>query len=319
MAANLQHLRAFHAIASEGGFSRAARRLNVSQPTLSQQLKALESRHGVSLFEGRRAPLRLTPSGSELLALTSRLFATAADIDDLLGETANLSGGLLRLGSDSPHYAARMLDLFRRRHPHTRVQVRVGNTQEVMRWLAEAQIDAAQASDPPADPSFHYDPLYTDRLACVLPLAHPLGVRAAVPLPAFADEVVLLREAHSKTRAFTDRALADAEVVPAAVLEIQGRETIREAVALGLGVSLVLASECPPDCRVSYRPIDAMGRDYSLRSFLLCRIERRRGTLMRALGEVAARIRADGGDPRPGVPSFAQPTAHEPAGAKEPA
>src|ERR1700761_8641094 len=130
MTANFQHLRAFHAIAIEGGVSRAARRLNVSQPTLSQQLKALEARHGVSLFEGRRSPLKLTPAGRELLALTHRLFTTAADIDGMLG-----------LGSDSPYYAAKLLDLFRRRHPHAAVQVRMGNAREVMHWLSEAQID----------------------------------------------------------------------------------------------------------------------------------------------------------------------------------
>lgn len=310
MATNYQHLRAFHAIASEGGVSRAARRLNVSQPTLSQQLKALEARHGVSLFEGRRPPLRLTPAGTELLALTSRLFATAAEIDDMLRETANLSGGLLRLGSDSPFYAARMLDLFRRRHPHTRVQMRIGNVQDMIRWLAEAQIDAAQASDPPADPDFHYKPLYTDCLACALPLGHPLGAHPAVPVSALAGEVVLLRETNSKIRALAERALADAEVTPTAIIELQGRETIRETIALGLGVSLVFASDCPPDRRIDYRPLDTAGRDYSLRSFLLCRIERRHGTLMRALQEVAAHIRDESCDPTAIGSQVPPPRAH---------
>src|ERR1700751_6168794 len=102
MAANYQHLRAFHAIAVEGGVSRAARRLNVSQPTLSQQLKALEARYGVPLFEGRKGPLGLAVAGGERFRQTQKLFATAADIDDMLGETASLTGGTLRLGSDNP-------------------------------------------------------------------------------------------------------------------------------------------------------------------------------------------------------------------------
>src|SRR5579862_9399843 len=79
---NHQHLRAFHAIATEGSFSRAARRLNVAQPTLSQQIKALEGRHAAVLFEGRRPPLRLTPVGRELYALTRRMFATSEEIDE---------------------------------------------------------------------------------------------------------------------------------------------------------------------------------------------------------------------------------------------
>ena len=291
MAASYQHLRAFHAIAVERGVSRAARRLNVSQPTLSQQLKALEARHAVSLFENRKSPLKLSPAGRDLFTLTQRLFATASDIDDMLGETSGLTGGVLRLGADSPLYAARVVDRFRKSHPQTGVQVRMGNAKEVMQWLSEAQIDAALASDPPGDAMFSYDPLYTDRLSCAVPIGHRLAVLDAIPVAAFADEVLLSREPTSKTRAFTERVLADAGIVPATILEFQGRETIREAIALGLGISIFFASECPPDRRICYRPLDT-GRDtYELRGFLLCQSERRRSSLMRALKQVVCNIR----------------------------
>ena len=291
MTASYQHLRAFHAIAVERGVSRAARRLNVSQPTLSQQLKALEARHAVSLFENRKSPLKLTAAGRDLFALTQRLFATASDIDDMLGETSGLTGGVLRLGSDSPLYAARVVEQFRKHHPQTGVQVRMGNAQEVMQWLSEAQIDAALASDPPGDAMFSYDPLYTDSLTCALPNGHRLCARDAVPIDALAYEVLLLREATSKTRTFTERALADAGIVPTAILEFQGRETIREAIALGLGVSIFFSSECPPDRRIDYRPLDTAGRAYELRGFLLCQSERRRSVLMRALKAIVCTVR----------------------------
>src|ERR1700744_295386 len=77
LALNYQHLRAFHAIASAASVSRAARLLSLAQPTLSQQLKALEDRHRVVLFEDRKPPLRLTAQGRELFALTQRLFAAS--------------------------------------------------------------------------------------------------------------------------------------------------------------------------------------------------------------------------------------------------
>ncbi len=299
MAVSYQHLRAFHAIAAESGVSRAARRLNVSQPTLSQQLKALEARHGVSLFEGRRSPLTLTAAGRDLFVLTQRLFATASDIDEMLGETSSLTGGVLRLGSDSPRYAARVVRLFHRRHPQTGVQVRTGNAAEVMRWLSAAQIDAALASDPPVDAAFSYDLLFTDGLTCALPAGHALAALAAVPLEALATETLLLREPTSKTRAFVERALAEIGVAPASVLEFQGRETIREAIALGVGVSVFFSSECPPDRRIDYRPLATTGRAYELRGFLLCQTERRRSTLMRALKSVVVDLRrVSSGDPQ---------------------
>jgi aminoethylphosphonate catabolism LysR family transcriptional regulator len=291
MAANYQHLRAFHAIAVEGGVSRAARRLNVSQPTLSQQLKALEARHGVTLFESRKSPLKLSGSGRDLFALTQRLFAAAHDIDDLLGENGGLTGGLLRLGSDNPHYAARIVKLFRHHHPQTEIQVRMGNAHDVMRWIGEAQIDAALASDPPGDGTFSYEPLATDVLLCALPRDHDLAASDAVPIHAFAGETLILREPASKTRALTERAMADAGVTPRSVVEFQGRETIREGIALGIGISVFFSSECPPDERIVYRSLDTGNRDYHLRSYLICQSERRRSALMRALRSVAVEMR----------------------------
>jgi LysR family transcriptional regulator, low CO2-responsive transcriptional regulator len=300
MAANHQHLRAFHAIAIEGGISRAARRLNVSQPTLSQQLRALETRHGVTLFESRKAPLRLTAAGRDLFRLTSKLFETADDIDDMLNEKANLAGGMLRLGSDNPTYAAKVVSLFRSQHPRAEIQVRMGNAHEVMRWLGEAQIDVALASDPPGDATFSYEPLASEGLTCAVPIGHPLTALEAVPIDAFARETLLLREPNSKTRAFVERALADAGVVPRDMLELQSRETIRECIALGLGISMFFASECPPDARIVYRPLQAGARDYELRSYFVCQSERRRSVMMRALQAIAADIRgADAALPAP--------------------
>jgi LysR family transcriptional regulator, low CO2-responsive transcriptional regulator len=315
MAANYQHLRAFHAIAVEGGVSRAARRFNVSQPTLSQQLKALEARHSVTLFESRKAPLRLTQAGRDLFALTSKLFATAADIDEMLGETGSLGGGMLRLGSDNPTYAARLVDLFRRQHPHHDVQVRMGNARDVIRWLGEAQIDAAIASDPPGDASFSYQPLASESLVCALSAAHELAGFDAVPIARLADETLLLREPTSKTRAFTERALADAEIRPRAAIELQSRETIREGVALGMGISLFFASECPPDPRLAYRPLAAGAKGHELRSYLVCQSERRRSAMMRALQTIATEIHsAQASLPdRPGDELGARPLVVTPA------
>lgn len=290
MPANYQHLRAFHAIALEGSVTRAARRLNVAQPTLSQQLKALEERHGVSLFESRRSPLQLTAAGRDLLALTERLFAAAADVDDMLGEAVTLSGGSLRIGGDCPPQVARVVARFRALSPGTSVQVRMGNARETMRWLAEAEIDAAIASDPPVDGQFTYDPLYTDHLSVALPRDHRLAEHAAIPVQALSEETLLIREPSSKTRAFTEQALNAAQVEVRETLEMQSRETIREAVALGLGVGVFFSSECPPDTRIVHRPLVGLAREQPLRGYLVCQQDRRRSAMVRALRAIAVEL-----------------------------
>lgn len=290
VAANYQHLRAFHAIAREGSVTRAARRMNVAQPTLSQQLKALETKHGVQLFESRRAPLQLSSAGKDLLTLTERLFGAAAQIDEMLEDIDHLSGGTLRLGADSPPIAVRIVQKFRQHNPKASVLLRMGNAREVMHLLSEAKVDAAVVSDPPGDQAFHYDPLYSDVLWCALPLNHRLTAHAVVSMAELSREILLNREPTSKTRAFTERALAAANVEPLKVLELQSREAIREGVALGLGVGVFFSAECPPDRRIAYRPLDLDDPAYRLQGYLICLREHRRSAVMRSLRALTEEI-----------------------------
>jgi DNA-binding transcriptional LysR family regulator len=289
---NHQHLRAFHAIASEANVSRAARRLNVAQPTLSQQLKALEERHRVVLFENRKPPLRLTAAGQELFALTQRLFAASSVIDEFLSEDPSERPVTARLGSDSPIYAARLVEKLRARIPEVTIQVRIGNARETLKALHEAQVDAAVVSDPPGDNHYTYEPLFTDRLMVAMPAGHPHARSAFFPLSALAQATLLVREPTSRTRMAMEHLLDQAEVTPAEILELHTRETIREGVALGLGVGMFISSECPPDPRIAYAPLEPTPGAPQLAGYLVCLTEHRRTALMRAVMGIAADLRS---------------------------
>jgi DNA-binding transcriptional LysR family regulator len=291
VAVNHQHLRAFHAIASDGSISRAARRLNVAQPTLSQQLKALETRHRVVLFENRKPPLSLTPAGRELFALTQRLFAASDVIDEFLSETPGEQPATARLGSDSPIYAARVVERLRTRFPELAIHVRIGNARETLRALTEAQVDAAVVSDPPGDNHYTYEPLFTDRLTVAMPARHPHAKSPFFPLAALAESRLLMREPASRTRMAVEHLLSQMEVTPAEVLELHTRDTIREGVALGLGIGIFISSECPPDPRIAYAALEPVGGSPELAGYIVCLTERRRTPLMRAIMEIAAELR----------------------------
>lgn len=288
---NHQHLRAFHAIAAEGSFSRAARRLNVAQPTLSQQIKALENRHQAPLFEGRRPPLKLTSMGQQLFALTQRMFATSDEIDQLLERGVDEVSPSIRIGADSPVYAVRLAQALIRARPDGGAEVRIDNARETLRHLRDATVDVAILSDPPLDGQFFYEPLFADYLKVAVPADHPFAVASAYPLAALAYEQLLLREPASKTRAATEMLLAAAEVAPSRVIEVHSREAIREAVALGMGVSLFFSSECPPDSRLAYLASDPHLGRAQLTGYVVCRLERRRTAMMRAVLQAAESLK----------------------------
>ena len=288
---NHQHLRAFHVIATEGSVSRAARRLNVSQPTLSQQLKALEGRHQAALFDGEKPPLRRTAFGPQLLGLTQKLFVTSRDIEDLLGDADSRVTTALRLGADSPFFAVRLAAAMRHRNPAATVRVRIGNAVETFAWLRDGQIDVGIVSDPPGDNAFAYEPLFRDKLVMAVPKNHAMADRGVFPLAALAGERLLIREASSRTRLATEALLLSADVSPAETMELHTRETIREGVAIGLGLSLFFSLECPPDDRIRVLPVDADVSTCRLTGYIVCLNERRRTTLLGAVMDAAKDLR----------------------------
>lgn len=291
MTVNHQHLRAFHAIAMEGSVSRAARRLNVAQPTLSQQIKALETRHRASLFERRRPPLILTPAGRDLFALTQRLFATSDEIDELLGDNAGNAIRSVRLGADSPVYAARLAQALTLLYPEAAIEVRIENARETLKRLQDAVVDVAIVSDPPMDGQFFYEPLFADTLNVAIPAGHALAGASVFPLHTLVHERLLLREAASKTRTATEMLLAQVGVVPGRVSELHSREAIREAIALGMGVSLFFSTECPPDGRLAFLAPDHQATRAQLTGYIVCRTERRRTAAMRAILRAAESLK----------------------------
>lgn len=293
MSINHQHLRAFHAVAAEQSFSRAARRLNISQPTLSQQIKSLECRYGQMLLERRRSPLQLTPIGVELHAMTSRIFAAADEAEELLRRDSVTGGRSIRLVSDSPSWAIRLAQTLFQAGNYAEPEIQIANAQETLARLEDARADLAIVSDPQIDNRFAYKPLFVDELRVVMAASHQLAVAECFPVAAMADECVVLREPKSKTRAAVESLLDCAGVRPRRVLCVHSREAIREAVAIGMGVSMMFSSECPPDPRLAYARPDQQPSNALLTGYLVCKTEYRRSATMRVVYEAARKLQAD--------------------------
>ena len=242
------------------------------------------------VFEGRRPPLGLTPVGRELLALAQRLFAISGEIEELLGEAPASEALTIRLAADSPIYAARLAQALTDTDPHLSVEVHIDNSSETLGQLLEARADVAIVSDPKIDPRFAYKPLFIDYLKLVMPLGHPLAGSKRFPLAALANECLLLREPTSKTRGAAESLLRAHDVHPARQMELHSREAIREAVALGLGVSLFFSSECPPDARLVSLDPDCQPDPALLTGYIVCCVERRRSVFMRSVLAAAATL-----------------------------
>ena len=281
---NAAQLRAFHAVASAGGFTRAAARLGVTQPTLSGQVKALEESYGVALIERRGRQLVLTEIGAALLDLTRRIFGLTEEAEQLLSAARGLERGHLRLGADAPYHVLPALGDFTRRYPKLRLSLTVGNSETLIRDLFDHRIDVAVVANLAPDARLHAVPVRRDRLVLFVPKRHPWARRKQVTPDQLAGERLVLREPGSSTRRVFETAMARAGIALEEVIEINSREAVREAVAAGLGVGVVSESEFGNDPRLV--KVALAEADLGATEYVACLAERRELRLIRAFLEI---------------------------------
>jgi aminoethylphosphonate catabolism LysR family transcriptional regulator len=281
-------LRAFHRVATEGSFTRAAAALRVTQPTLSAQVKALEAEYGAALFVRRARGIAPTELGRALLEVTRRLFALEEQAGEILSAARELTIGQLRLGADSPYHVMPFLAAFRRRHGGIGLQLAIGNGEEVMEDLLTQRVDVAVLADPAEDARLHAVPCGRHRLAAIVPKRHPLAARRRVALVALARETVVLREPGSRTRRIFEAALAQAGLAAESAIEIGTREGVREAVAAGLGIGIVSAAELGHDDRLAALRLEGEGLE--TREYVVCLAERRALRIVAAFFKVVDEV-----------------------------
>ncbi len=250
------HLRSFHAVATHGSFTRAAEMLNITQPTLSGQVKELEERYGTKLFVRHGRRIELTDIGRSAFNITRLLFRHEEEVEQLLQSARALTSGQLRVGADSPYIATPLLAQFQRLYPGIQISIQYGNSEQLMSWLQSRRCDVAFLPNiPPEDQHLYAIPLAPDRLVVFVNRDHPWAERRAVSIADLVTQRIVLREKGSRTRAIFEQAVATAGHVLNDVMEISGREGVREAVAAGFGIGVVAEQELVADSRLCALPV----------------------------------------------------------------
>jgi aminoethylphosphonate catabolism LysR family transcriptional regulator len=251
------HLRSFHAVATHGSFTRAAEMLNITQPTLSGQVKDLEERYGTKLFLRLGRRIELTDIGRSAFHITRMLFRHEQEVEHLLQSARALTSGELRVAADSPYIATPLLAQFQRLYPGIQISIQYGNSQQLMSWIESRRCDVAFLPNiPQGEDKLYSIPLLPDRLVVFVSRDHDWADRRSVSIEELVGQRVILREKGSRTRSIFEEAVEDAGLVLDDVMEIGGREGVREAVAAGFGVGIVAECELLTDSRLRALPVN---------------------------------------------------------------
>jgi DNA-binding transcriptional LysR family regulator len=166
MPVTLAQITAFDRIVRLGSFHAAARQLGLTQPSISQRIRELESALGVQLFVRRGPTINLTAEGTALVDYADRLLGTAGEMIERFRARDPLKG-VLRLGLNESFSLVCLTDLLRRleeRHPALKTSVQVGDTATVSRLINEGQLDLAVISEPTVADTIAREPLGLNEL-----------------------------------------------------------------------------------------------------------------------------------------------------------
>jgi DNA-binding transcriptional LysR family regulator len=235
----------FRAVAEEQSFRRAAEKLHISQPSVSQHVQLLEEELGIRLLDRTSSGVRLTPAGDLLLNFGRQASRQSQRMMAQLAGLEGQSGGALKLAASTTvaqYLLPRMLGLFLKQNPRIELAVRSGNTEQVTAWVVAKEAHLGLIEGPPTQKEVAVDRFLEDRLLLITPRNHPWAALQSIPLASLAAAPILMRERGSGTRHVIEQALRRAGLrlnQLQLAMELDSTEAIVSGVEAGLGVGFV--------------------------------------------------------------------------------
>ncbi len=269
----LRHLRYFVTVAEELHFTRAAERLHIGQPPLSQQIQALEEEIGVQLLERSKRWVRLTPAGKSFLEDARKILALSEQAPQTARRASRGEIGELRIGftpsTPFTEIFPVVINLFRRQFPQVTLSLREMPTMRQLAAIEERQLDLGfiRPTEVDVGKAISLTILSNDPLLLVMPAKHRLAKRTSIPFKELAGESFVMYPHHAGTGLSrqVQRLCREAGFEPQIVQEAQEASTIIGLVAAGCGISILPESFRKIHLNgVAYRPMAGEASSTSL-------------------------------------------------------
>jgi LysR family transcriptional regulator, low CO2-responsive transcriptional regulator len=239
--ATLHQLKVFEAAARHGSFTRAAEELFLTQPTVSMQIKQLTKSVGLPLFEQVGKRLYLTEAGRELFATCRQIFDTIAQFEMKVADLKGLKQGQLRLAviTTAKYFIPRLLGPFCQLYPGIDIALQVTNHEGILERMSANMDDLYILSQVPEHLDVNYQPFLENPMVVVAPVNHRLASEKNISIHQLEDEPFIMREPGSGTRRAIQKLFDENGITVKVKLELGSNEAIKQAIAGGLGISVL--------------------------------------------------------------------------------
>lgn len=235
-------------IAAERNFSRAAEKLHIAQPSLSQQVSKLEKELGVVLFQRSTSTVELTHAGETFVRQAQKIVDAMELLRREMDDISQLRKGKVVIGSmpiTGSHLLPHVLPAFKQAYPDIEITLLEDSSMNLEKKTASGQTDLSLLSLPLNEPSLSYVPIGEELIDLAVPPLHPLAERAngREPLPVHLEELknepfVVLKKGQGFRKIMVDLC-QQAGFEPKVVFESNNIETVQSLVATGMGITLV--------------------------------------------------------------------------------
>jgi DNA-binding transcriptional LysR family regulator len=252
---DLRRLEIFVRVAEFGSFSRAAEALFLTQPTVSEHVRALEDELGVQLLDRLGRGAAPTPAGQLLLGYARKLLALAGEAQQAVDQfQGRVSGELIVGGSSIPgeYVLPALIGAFRAKHPEIAVTLLIGDSRGVQEWVEAGRVEIGVVGVRPTGRSLESRQLMADELVVVVAPDHPWASRDSISVEDIRHEPLIVRERGSGSRDTLERALSAVGLDFGAfriVGEMGSTQAIKQAIRAGFGVSLISRRAVEDECR----------------------------------------------------------------------
>lgn len=242
----LQQLEALIALVEERSFSRAAKRMLLTQPALTKNIRNIEVCLGVKVVNRSNAGVSLTTEGKILYDVALRMTKLRKEAGEKIQTLHEHAGGNIYIGASTipaTYILPHVISSFRKKHTDTRIFIKTEDSEEVLNMVLDREVEIGCIGKEPLNRKLAAEALWSDRLILVVPRLHPWVKRGLIDLADLMNEPFILREKGSATRDVFEMYLKDKKSMGISQFnicaEFGSSEAIKEAIMAGLGVSVL--------------------------------------------------------------------------------
>lgn len=236
-------------IAECGSISKAAEKLFIAQPSLSQCLKKIEAEVGEQLFDRKKGGLSPTSAGEQYLNYARKSLSLTKDFNRIISDNGKNQIGGIQIGipfTRGAYVLPKVLPEFKRKFPNIKVNVIEDNSANLSTMLEEGKIEIAFVNLPLLSDKFGYYPLYNERIALIVPFSHPLSQQytnykgiPVIDAHLVSKESFIFLVSGQRIRKFGERVFSEIGVTPNVILYLSNINTIEKLVCEGYGLAFV--------------------------------------------------------------------------------